>query len=79
MDQILGHFELPRDAKYLSEVARSPVLARYSKAAEFEYSPQIRTEVLNESRQRNREEIRKGLNWLESLARSERVVAGILG
>lgn len=76
--EILRHFELPFDAEYLSGLSRSQVLTRYSKAAEFEYSPSIRSEILNESRRRNRAEIRKGVSWLDSLAKSERDVAEIL-
>ncbi|MGH8177662.1 MAG: hypothetical protein ACREV5_15505 [Steroidobacter sp.] len=78
MDEILRHFGLSLDPKFLSEIAHSPVLTRYSKAAEFEYSPQIRAEILNESRQRNRDEIRRGLGWLENLAKAECGVAEIL-
>lgn len=78
MERILGHLDLPQDSRYLSEVAHSPVLTRYSKAAEHAYSPQVRAEILNESRVRNREEIRRGMSWLEALAKSDPVVSEIL-
>jgi len=78
MGRILAHFELPADVRYLSEVARSPVLARYSKAPEYAYTPDVRAELLRDSRRLNRDEIRKGLDWLESLARTNGAVAEIM-
>lgn len=78
MGRILRHFELPGYDRYLSEVARSPVLTRYSKAPEYAYTPAVRAEVLRDSRRRNRDEIRKGTDWLERLARSDDTVAEIV-
>jgi hypothetical protein len=78
MARILSHFALPADAGYLSEVGRSPVLTRYSKAPEYGYTPKIRAEVLRDSRHQNREEIRKGMDWLEARARSDRSVAEVV-
>lgn len=78
MSRILRHFELTVDGHYLSELSRSPVLTRYSKAPEHAYTPTIRAEVLRESRSYNADEIRKGLNWLERLARVDGGVANIL-
>lgn len=78
MERILGHLGLPRDSRYLSEVEHSPVLTRYSKGPEHSYSPQLRAQVLSESRQRNREEIRRGMSWLQQLAKSQTAVAQIL-
>ena len=78
MARILGHFGLDRDARYLAAVGRSPVLTRYSKAPEYAYTPNVRAEVLRDSRRDNREEIRKGMDWLERLARSDAGVAEIV-
>jgi hypothetical protein len=78
MARVLAHFGLPEDARYLSAVSRSQVLARYSKAPEYAYTPDVRAQVLRESRLRNREEIRKGMDWLERLARSDAAVAEIV-
>lgn len=78
MRRILGHFELSDDLRYLSEVGRSPVLMRYSKAPEHAYTPAVRAEVLRDSRRHNREEIRKGMAWLERQARSDAAVAEIV-
>ncbi len=78
MGRIVSHFELTDDARYLSQVGRSPVLSRYSKAPEHAYTPSVRAEVLRDSRRDNREEIRKGMSWLERQAQSEPVAAEIV-
>lgn len=78
MGRILSHFKLSDDARYLSEVGRSPVLTRYSKAPEHTYTPNVRAEVLRDSRRHNGAEIRKGMDWLERLARSDTAVAEIV-
>jgi hypothetical protein len=78
MGRILAHFELSDDARYLSKVGRSPALTRYSKAPEHAYTPSVRAEVLRDSRRHNREEIRKGMDWLERQAQSDNAVAEIV-
>jgi hypothetical protein len=78
MARIVGHFGMEADERYLSQVGRSPVLTRYSKAPEFAYTPALRAEVLRDSRRNNREEIRKGMRWLERIAESEPPVRAII-
>jgi hypothetical protein len=75
---ILAHFGLPHDAPVLSELARSPALSRYSKAPEYEYSASLRSEILRGARRDHREEIMKGIAWLEQRARSATAVARLL-
>jgi hypothetical protein len=70
MLRVLGHFALPHDARTASAMETSPALTRYSKAPEYAYTPGVRAEVLRDSRRDNREEIRKGMVWLEARARS---------
>ncbi len=79
MARILAHLGLPADPTYLAGVERSPVLMGYSKAPEHAYTPALRAEVLADSRQRNATEIRRGLAWLETLARSDARVATVVG
>ncbi|MEO8676076.1 MAG: hypothetical protein ABI569_10880 [Casimicrobiaceae bacterium] len=78
MAMILGHFGIEVDQRYLPQVGRSPVLMRYSKAPEFAFTPEVRAEVLRDSRRDNREEIRMGMRWLERTAESETAVGAIL-
>jgi hypothetical protein len=74
MDRVLAHFGLPRGASF----DRSPALARYSKAPEYAYTPEVRAEVLRDSRRHNREEISKGMKWLEARAQAEQTFAEIV-
>ena len=76
--RIVRHLGVPHDPRYLSEVGRSAVMTRYSKAPEYAYTPDVRAEVLAISRRENREEIRKGMDWLERRARSDNDVATIV-
>ena len=78
MDRVLTHFGLPHDADVLAGLSRSPVLRQYSKAPEFPFPPDERTARLAESRRVNRDEIAKGMAWLERLARPDSAVAAIL-
>lgn len=76
--RVAAHFELPLDSRWLADIARSPVLTRYSKSPDFEYSPQVRSELLRQSRQDNATQIAMGLRWLENLAGSQPAVAAVL-
>jgi hypothetical protein len=76
--RVLDHFSLPAEPGQLETIGRSPVLTRYSKAPEFAYTADIRAELLRDSRSRHGDEIRKGLSWLERLARSDETVARVL-
>jgi hypothetical protein len=78
MGRIAGHFGLPVDSQYVARVERSPALTRYSKAPEHAYTPQVRADVLADSRHRNQAEIRRGMAWLENLAKADPVVAAVL-
>ena len=78
MKRIAGHFGLPPDAPFLAAIGQNPALTRYSKAPEQDYSPALRAEILAESREQNREEIRKGLAWIEQTAKSNAAVAEVI-
>ena len=69
---------LPGDADWLSNVASSPVLTRYSKSPDHAYSPALRAQVLQQARGEHRTEIAKGLRWLARLAENEPLVAEVL-
>jgi hypothetical protein len=78
LDRVLAHFDLPRDDDLVAAVLRSPVLQQYSKAPELPFPPDERHERLAESRRVNREEIAKGLAWLEKLARQDDGIAAVM-
>ncbi|HEX7116958.1 MAG TPA: hypothetical protein VF193_17660 [Steroidobacter sp.] len=78
MGRIVRQLGVPVEERYLQEIARSPVLARYSKSPDFEYSPGLRRQLLEQARRTHAEEIRRGLDWLEALGASHPRVAAIL-
>lgn len=77
LQRILAHLNLSQDTQFLAGITRSPVLTRYSKAPEHPYDPGLRTDVLNDSRLRNRVEIAKGMRLLEQLVRGEPRIAAL--
>ncbi len=66
--RVLAHFELPGGSEEAMRIAASPTLGRYAKAPEHAYSSRLRDDVMRDSRQRNRDEIARGMDLLESLA-----------
>lgn len=78
MARILDHFGIDAPGPYLAQVGRSLVLTRYSKAPEYAYTPDVRAQVLRDSRRDNRDEIRKGMRWLERVALAESAARAIL-
>ena len=78
MQRIVGHLQLRTDPGWLAQLGSSPALARYSKSPDHDYSPALRARVLDQARRDHRDEIRRGLAWLDTLARAETVVARVL-
>lgn len=78
MGQIVDHLQLQPGPGWLAQIASNPALARYSKSPDHEYSPALRAQVLEQARRNHREEIRRGIAWLEALARTETAVARVL-
>lgn len=79
LSAVFTHLQLQPPPGYLEEIREAPVWGRYAKATEAPYSTQVRAEILKESRERNREEIRKGLAWIESLALRAPAAGATLG
>jgi hypothetical protein len=77
MERVLRHFELPLEPGYLASIARSPVLGRYSKAPEQPFDPAERLARLAASRRENRDEIARGMAWLERMARVDPAMAAV--
>lgn len=76
--RVMSHFGLPRDEALLSGVAQNPVLRQYSKAPERPYPPGERAAALERSRRANGAEIRRGLEWIDRLARADAAVAALV-
>ena len=54
----------------LSAIAAGPLMRRYSKALEFDYTPELRRELLREAAAEHRTEIDRGIAWLDRAART---------
>jgi hypothetical protein len=78
LSRVTDHFELVQKPEQLARLARSPSLARYSKAPEQGYSPALRADLLNDARARYSDEIRASLEWLAMLAARDHRVAALL-
>ena len=52
----------------LAEIANGPLTRRYSKATEYEYSPELRRELLAEAEQQHRADIESALAMLDAAA-----------
>jgi hypothetical protein len=57
--------ELDAEAHRLSQIATGPLMRRYSKATEYEYSPQLRRNLLSEAAGRHARDIESVLAMLE--------------
>lgn len=65
---IAAHFGHEADEATIRTIVEGPLMGRYSKALDHEYSPKLRREILAEARHRHGAAIRDGLNWLAGLA-----------
>jgi hypothetical protein len=52
-----------------------PIMRTYSKAPEHAYGPELRNEIITESRVRNSSEIARGMRWLNRLAAQNAEIA----
>jgi hypothetical protein len=77
MTAVVTHLGIAADAAWLANVANNPALTRYSKAPEHAYGPDVRAEVLQESRRQHAGEIRRGLAWLEGVARQDAAIGAL--
>lgn len=66
--ELAGFFGHPVDATAAQAICGGPLMRRYSKALEYEYSPDLRREILAEARATHGPAIADALGWLETLA-----------
>jgi hypothetical protein len=65
---IAEHFGLPLERARAGALCQGPLMRRYSKALEYEFSPADRAEILAEARWRHGAAIADALGWLNELA-----------
>jgi hypothetical protein len=64
---VAAHFGHKADEATARAICEGPLMRRYSKALEYDYSPELRREILAEARARHAAPIRDALNWLAAL------------
>ena len=74
-----GLFGFAADAEQLREIADGPLIRRYSKALEYEYSPGLRRDLLAEASDHYRGEIEGALAMLARAAEKSPLLARALG
>jgi len=73
-----GHFGKKLSADHAHALVSGPLMTRYSKAPEFDYSASLREELLADAAQIHADDIRQTLLWVEQLARRFPIVAAAL-
>ena len=72
------HFGVDVDAATATALCTGPLMRRYSKALEYEFSPRLRQEILAEARWRHGAALKDALGWLNSLAARYPAVAAAI-
>lgn len=67
IQRIAEHFGLETGPAFQAGIPESPALRRYSKAPERPFAPDERDRLLAQSRRDNRDEIMRGMQWLERI------------
>jgi hypothetical protein len=62
----------------VEQAVNSSIMRTYSKAPEYEYSPQARAHLLADSRTKNQQIINQGLNWIDQQAKESQLVTEAL-
>ena len=75
---LAGFLGVPLDPAGAERLAADPLMRRYSKATEYEYSAELRETVLAAARREQAPAIAAGLRWLDSAARDCAPVARAL-
>lgn len=75
---IVRFFGFEASSEEILTITQSPLMRRYSKAVEYEYSPQLRANLIRDSFQRNEGDIRGAIAMLEKAAEKSPILAGAL-
>ena len=65
-----GHFGIQASADEINALANGPLMRRYSKALEYDYSPSLRAQLLDEARQLHLSQINEAIAALHEAANS---------
>lgn len=70
-----AHFGLDVSPGEIRETATGPLMNRYSKAVEFDYSPRLRRDLIAEANQQYGADIEQALHWLHGVVAGQSVAA----
>lgn len=79
LSEVAGHFGIVAQADALEAIVAGPLMGRYSKATEYDYSPALRDELLVEAARDHRADMNAALAALDDLGRREPLVERTLG
>jgi hypothetical protein len=72
------HFGFSAEPGRLESIASGPLMRRYSKALEYDYSPALRSELIAGAEQKDRRNIESALAMLQSAAEESPLLARAL-
>lgn len=72
------HFGLESSLEETGQLINGPIMNRYSKAPEYEYSPSLREDLLKEAARNHAVAIRDTMHWVQKMAKQEKVIARAL-
>ena len=78
LGRVAAHFGFTSDASTIASIANGPLMRRYSKALEYEYSPALRRDLLDEAGRNHAREIEAALAMLHKAARQSPLLARAL-
>lgn len=70
----IRHFALTEYDEFIATALSGPDIRRYAKAPEHLYDAKLRHAVLNQARANHSDEIRRGVSWLDRLAKQYPIV-----
>ena len=78
LGRVASHFGLNAEVATLENLADGPLMSRYSKALEFEYSPSLRRDLITDATREHRRDIESALAMLHSAAEKSPLLARAL-
>ena len=78
IEDLAGFFGFEASAERLAEISNGPLMRRYSKATEYEYSPELRRELLAEAEARHRSGIESALAMLDAASETAPLLRKVL-
>jgi hypothetical protein len=76
--RVFAHFGLPADPSRVAAIVQGPVPGRYSKAPQQPFPPGERAARLAQARRDHREEIARGMAWLERMGQADERLTALL-